>query len=241
MSEPSEPRRPFLLGLRDSIGLPAIGIFAALTGYGVMARNAGFDLFLTLTSVVAVWAMPVLMGFVEMAASGASASLLLVTLFAIAFRNLPMSVSAIPLIREKPGFRWNQVLMAQLLSPTSWVQITVVGRRLEPRERMPYYTGFSLLLLASGILGAWVGYAVTRGMPPVVGLSLLLLTPLFVIMIMATSPKLSSRLALVCGCAGVPLCMHWDKEWGLVLGGLIFGTAGFLIARAIEGRARGRT
>lgn len=236
MSDGDQRRRTFLLGLKDALGLPAVGLIAALSGYGVMARNAGFDLLFALTSVLTVWAMPVLMGFVELVEASASPWLLFVTLLAIAFRNMPMSVSAIPMIREKPGFRLNQLLMAQLLAPTAWVQITVIGRTLKPRERMPYYVGFSLTLLLAGMLGAWMGFSWTQGLPPVVGLSLLMLTPLFVIMIMATSPKLSSRLALVAGGVGVPFFMQWDTDWGLILGGLLCGTLGFLVSRSVRGK-----
>lgn len=228
-------RGSFLLGLRDSAGMPAIGLVAALTGYGVMAREAGFDLVLTLASVLTVWAMPMLMGFAELAAAGSGPVLMLVTLLAIGFRNLPMSVSAIPMIRSGPGFRWSHILMGQLLSPTSWVQITVVGRRLDPAHRMPYYVAFSLMLLTSGLIGAWLGFSATEGVHPAIGLSLLLLTPLFVLCTMATSPKLSSRLALVVGGIGVPVFMQWDNELGLILGGLIFGSLGFAMARLTGG------
>lgn len=238
-SGPKPVRNPFALGLKDSFGLPAIGITGALTGYGVMAREAGFDLLLTLVSVATIWAMPVLMGFAEMVASGASPLLTFITLLAIGFRNMPMSVSAIPMIRRRPGFHWNHIVMAQLLSPTSWVQITVAGRRLEPKDRMPYYVAFSLTLLASSILGAWLGYTVTQGVHPAISLSLLLLTPLFVTCTMATSPKLSSRLALLLGGAGVPMLMQWDSEFGLVIGGLAFGTMGFLAARLFGGKREG--
>lgn len=241
MSNSGRPRHPLFLGLKDSFGLPAIGLVAALTGYGVMAREAGLDALLTLASVATVWAMPPLMGYVELFAAKASPWLVFVTLLAIGFRNLPMSISAIPMIRERPGFRWSQVLMAQLLSPTSWVQITVVGRRLQPADRMPYYVGFSGMLLASGMLGAWIGFAFTQGLHPAIGLSLLLLTPLFVILTMATSPRPSSRLALVIGGAGVPVLMQWDSELGLILGGLACGTAGFALTRAIGAARRDRT
>lgn len=228
-------RRAFLLGLKDSFGLPAIGLVAALTGYGVMARDAGLDLTLTLVSVATVWAMPPLMAFVELLASGSSLWLFFVTLLVISFRNLPMAVSAIPMIREKPGFKWHQILMAQLLSPTSWVQITVVGRTLIPADRMPYYVGYSFMLLFCGMVGAWIGFSWTEGLPPALGLALLLLTPLFVILTMATSPKTSSRIALVLGGVLVPVLMSWDTELGLILGGLAGGTAGFLVTRQFKG------
>lgn len=195
-----------------------------------MAREAGLDFGLTLLSVVSVWAMPALMALVELLAAGGSPWLLFATLFVINFRNLPMSASAIPMIRDRPGFRWHHLLMAQLLSPTSWVQITVIGRTLSPRDRMPYYTGFSLTLLASGLFGAWLGFSWTQALPPAIGLSMLLLTPLFVLLIMSTSPKRSSKLALVAGCVLVPPLMHWDAELGLILGGVGAGTLGYLLS-----------
>lgn len=229
--EQAAPARPFLRGVRDSLGLPAAGLFAALAGYGVLARDAGLDFLLTFVSVVTIWAMPALMAFVELTSAGASPFLVLITLFVINVRNLPMAVSAIPMIRDRPGFRWSQIVMAQLLSPTSWVQISVVGLRLPPTHRMPYYAGFSLMLLTSGLIGAWIGFAHTEGLPRPLGLALLLLTPLFVLFTMATAPRLSSKLALVIGGLMVPQLMVWDPEIGLVLGGVAGGTAGFLLAR----------
>ena len=242
MTKAANPRRHgFILGLKDCLGIPVVGITSALVGYGVMAREAGLDTTLTLISVLTIWAMPVLMGFVELVAAGSSPLLALIALLAIGFRNLPMAVSAMPMIREKPGFRWSQILFAQLLSPTSWVQIIIVGRQLEPASRMPYYMAFSLALLAFGMLGAWIGFALTKSLPTAIGLSLLLLTPMFVSLTMATSPKLSSKLALVLGAIGVPLFMLWDNELGLILGGFVFGTAGFLLARAVERKGHPHT
>lgn len=234
----SSGRSGFVLGLKDSLGIPVVGITSALVGYGVMAREAGLDVTLTLASVLTIWAMPVLMGFAELLAAGSSPLVVLITLLAVGFRNLPMAVSAMPMIRTKPGFRWSQILLAQLLSPTSWVQITVVGRQLQPANRMPYYVGFSLAILVFGLLGTWVGFALTESLPVAIGLSLLLLTPLFVTLTMATSPKLSSLLALVFGGVGVPLCMLWDDELGLILGGFLFGTIGYFAARKVERKAR---
>lgn len=219
------------------MGLPALGVGGALVGYGVMAREAGLDVVLTLLSVATIWAMPVLMGFAALISSAASPILAFITLLAIAFRNMPMAVSAIPMIRDKPGFRWSHIVMAQLLSPTAWVQITVVGRGLDPHDRMPYYVGFSLVLLSSSVFGAWLGHSHTQGLDPAVGLTLLFLTPLFVTMTMATSPKLTSRMAMVTGGIGVPVLMEWHSEWGLIVGGLVFGTLGYVLGRLFQAKA----
>ncbi len=223
-------RRAFFLGLRDSLGLPAIGIVAALSGYGVMARDAGLDLTMAMLSVATIWTMPSLMAYAELLASGTAAWAFFIALLVISIRNLPMAVSAIPVIRARPGFRWHQIMLAQLLSPTAWVQITTVGRTLDPSDRMPYYLGFALTLLAGGLFGTWISHTWASGLHPALGPALLLFTPLFVVLTMATSPKRSSLLALVTGCILVPPLMLYDPEFGLIVGGITAGTIGFVLS-----------
>ncbi len=232
MSE-RKKRHPFLRGLRDSFGLPALGLIAALTGFGVQAREAGLGLDLTFAAVATVWAMPALMSFVELFSAGSSPWLVLLTLLVINVRNLPMVVSVIPVIRSGPGFRWKYLMAAQLLSPTSWVQMMVIGRGLPAGDRLPYYTAFSGTLLSGGMLGTWVGYSWTTGLDPTIGKAFLLLTPLFVFLTMATAPKRSSRIGLIAGSVVVPVFMIWDPEMGLIFGGLFGGTLGFVLGRRL--------
>ena len=224
-------RKAFFLGARDSVGLPSFGITAALSGYGVMARDAGLDLTTTFVAVATIWTMPTLMAFTELLSTGTALWAYFITLLVISFRNLPMALSAMPMIRSRPGFHWHQIIMAQLLSPTAWVQITIVGRTFNPPDRMPYYLGFALALLVYGLLGAWIGHFWAAGFHPALGLALLLVTPMFIILTMATTPKRSSLLALAFGCVLVPLLMFYDPNLGLVAGGLIAGTLGFYLGR----------
>lgn len=227
----SDRRNTILIGARDSVGLPALGIVSALSGYGVMARDAGLDLTITCVSVVTIWAMPSLMAFAELHSGGTALWAFFITLLVIGFRNMPMALSAIPMIRSRPGFHWHHVIMAQLLSPMAWVQITIVGRKFDPVDRMPYYLGFAATLLFYALLGTWIGHSWAAGLHPALGLALLLLTPLFVTLTMATSPKRESLLALAIGCVVVPLLMLYDPDLGLVAGGLIAGTLGYFLGR----------
>lgn len=223
--------RSVWLGARDSLGPPTLGIFAALSGYAVMAREAGLDLTATIVSVATIWTMPALMAYTELLVTGAAVWAFFVALLVISVRNLPMALSAIPIIRRKPGFRWHHLMMAQLLSPTAWVQVTTVGRTIEPADRAPYYLGFASTLLLAGLLGTWIGYTWAARLHPALGVSLLLFTPLYIIFTMMTSRKRSSLLALLAGCMLVPPLMLYNAEFGLIAGGVTAGTIGFLLGR----------
>ena len=56
----------FLRGARDCFGVPALAISAALTGYGVMARDNGLDLSVTVVSVLSLWGLPAMMTYAEL-------------------------------------------------------------------------------------------------------------------------------------------------------------------------------
>jgi len=147
--------------------------------------------------------MPPLMAFVEIFAAGGGPWLIFATIAIINLRTLPMIVSTIPLIRTGHGFRWSQLVWAQLVSPTSWVQINVVGPAMPVDKRTLYFAGFGLLFL----------------------------TPMFVLLAMATAPKFSSQASLVLGCLALPALMAWDPQIGMVVGGVGAGTIGFFMGR----------
>lgn len=225
----------FYTGVRDCFGVPALGLLAALLGYGVQAQASGIGLDITMVSVFAIWAMPVMMTYADTVARDGGPWLMLMAVMIVNLRTLPMVVAALPLIRTGRGFQWSQLIMAQLVSPTSWVQISVIGDQLPPADRRPYFVGFSLTLLAGGAVGAWLGYTQAAAMPLYVLAALLFLTPAFVLLTMATARRFSGHLALVIGGICVPVLMQWSADWGMLIGGVGAGTAGFLIGRRVTG------
>ncbi len=222
---------PFFSGVRDCFGVPALGLTAAVLGYGVQAQASGIGLELTIVSVFAIWAMPVMMTYADTVARDGGPWLMLMAVMIVNLRTLPMVVAALPLIRVGRGFQWSQLVMAQLVSPTSWVQISVIGDQLAPTDRRPYFVGFSLTLLTGGVIGGWLGYTQAAAMPLYVLAALLFLTPAFVLLTMATARRFSGHMALVIGGIFVPVLMEWSADWGMLIGGVGAGTAGFLIGR----------
>mgnify|MGYP004140977487 CR=1 FL=1 len=125
--------------------------------------------------------------------------------------------------------RAKHFLYGQLISPSSWAQLQIKGFKLAPRDREPYFVGFSLLLLAGGVAGAAFGFAYVGDMPQPIALSLLLLPPLFVCMIMTVANGRGDDWAVFLGVVAVPAAMQWSHSWGMLIGGVGAGTAGFMI------------
>lgn len=227
---------PVRAGIRQAAGVPALGLFAALLGYGAMAKSIGLGFGVMWAAVAFVWSMPAIMTFSELAMTDTG---LLVMFGAVLFsnlRNIPMVVTALPLVRTERRLGWNDLAFAQLLSPTVWVHVLVQASAMPAAARRPFFTAFAGTVLVSAMAGAVAGYFGVGDMPAPLATALLLLTPLYLLLIMVSVRRISGYLALALGGLAVPVLMEWSVEWGLAIGGIGAGTLGFALGRMIPAR-----
>lgn len=221
---------PFWAGCKAALGLPATGLFCALAGFGALMEAGGTELWMMIASVVLIWSMPALLTFNELMVTGSGLAAVFVAVLFANSRNIPMVVTALPLVRARPGIRWPEDLaLAQLMSPTTWVHILVIGADVPLAGRRRFFMAFSLTVLSAAILGAIAGYTGVHRLPDEIRPALLLLTPLYLALIMLSVRRLTAYLSLALGAIVVPLLMQWSVEWGLAIGGIGAGTAGFLL------------
>lgn len=234
-------RRAFLTGAREALGVPAAVLGAGFVGYGSLAADAGYSVWMTLAATFAIWALPGQLVLMEMQASGAAiaATVLAVSLSAVRF--FPMTLTLMPQMRDGStrggGKRpvWQFLLAAQLISMTTWA---VAMRRFsesdfqDPESRWHYFLGFSAVCIGSAALFAIVGQLLLVTLPPLARFGLALLTPLyFFVTLVGEARSRSSITALVCG-AGVALGLHVVAPvWSLLGAGFIGGTAAYLLQR----------
>ncbi|MDD9877837.1 MAG: AzlC family ABC transporter permease [Magnetovibrio sp.] len=235
---PRDMPRPLAAGFREALGAPALGLFAALTGYGAMTETVGMDPLVMLASVVLIWSMPALMTFSEVAAAGGGVWVMFVAVTFANLRNIPMVVTALPMVRTEGRLTWKDMALAQLLSPTTWVHILVFSETLPAPARRRYFVAFSATVLVAAVIGAVAGYAVVGELPKPVATALLFLTPVYLLLIIMSVRRLSGYLSLALGAVALPLLMDWSLEWGLALGGLGAGTAGFVLGGGLRRRAK---
>ena len=221
---------PAWAGFKAACGLPAMGLFCALAGFGALTEAGGLPLWMMIASVILIWSMPALMTFNEVMVTAGGLSAMFVAVSFANVRTIPMVVTALPMVRTLPGIRWIADLsLAQLMSPTTWIHILMTGADVPADQRRTYFIVFSITVLAAALAGALVGYYGVNQLPAPIRPALLLLTPLYLTLIMLSVRKRTGYLSLALGAVFVPILMHWSVEWGLAVGGLLTGTAGFFL------------
>jgi len=235
-------RRAFGTGAREALGVPAAVLGAGFLGYGSLAADAGYPVWLTLAATFAIWALPGQLVLMEMQAGGAAVVATVLAVSLSAARFFPMTLTLMPLMRDGSSKRrlWQFLLAAQLVSMTTWA---VAIRRFEDRDledleaRWQYFIGFSAVCIGAAAVCAVIGQLLIGALPPLARFGLALLTPLyFFVTLVGEARSKASITALVCG-AAVALLLHAVAPgWSLLGAGFIGGTAAYLLQRAHANR-----
>lgn len=221
------PRHALRTGVREALGVPAAVLGAGFLGYGSLAGDAGYSIWMTLTATLAIWALPGQLVLMEMHAREAAfaATILAVSLSAVRF--FPMTLTLMPLLRGGSRARrlWQFLLAAQLVSMTTWAVAMRRFDEMAPEARWYYFLGFSAVCIGSAMLFAAIGQLLIGALPPLARFGLALLTPLyFFVTLVGEAQTRIAITALVCG-AAVALVLHvYAPAWSLLGAGFIGGT-----------------
>jgi predicted branched-subunit amino acid permease len=228
--------RSIRFGIREGFGVPGIVLGASFVGFGSLVRESGMSLPFGLVSTATGWALPGQLAMIEL--YGAGASLLAIAL-AVALTNarlLPMTITAMSLLRHPrhaPALYW---LAAHLIAATGWAQLFRRAPILLPENRLAYYFGLTGTLWVITLIATAIGWELAGRVPHPVTLGLVFLNPIYFLLLFAADLASRPRLmALVFGAALGPVVITTD--WGLLLCGLIAGSLAFALDRA---RARRR-
>ena len=87
-------------GMRCALGIPGVSIFGTMLGFAAIAREAGFDLSMTLATTFLVWGMPGQVAMVTLHAAGASALVIFTAVALANMRMLLMTVSGMAIMGQ---------------------------------------------------------------------------------------------------------------------------------------------
>jgi predicted branched-subunit amino acid permease len=226
------PSAAFRAGARESFGVPSAVLGAGYFGFGALALESGFSLWLALLSTATIWALPGQLALVELHTIGASALVIVPAVMLTSARFLPMTMALMPVIRDRRHSRYRLYPAVHLLAMTGWTAAMRRCPELPLPQRLPYFVGFALVnwlvCLACTIFGYWV----SGSLPHAVKLGLVFLTPVYFILIL--SGDVRHRLiilALAGGALAGPLIHLWTPQWSVLLGGLVGGSMAYLAYR----------
>lgn len=224
-------------GLLDSLRGPFYVLGASYLGFGSMIRESGWTLDAGLLSTLLAWALPGQVTMVELQVSGASLAVIFVAVSLANVRLMPMVVSILPVLGGAALPRWRLYLAAYLVAVTGWAMAMVRCPDLPRPMRWPYFIAAASSLWLASMIGTALGFVVAGLVPKVVSLGLVFLNPIYFMLLFATDLHQRQRvLALGLGAAlSVPAHLL-SPNWGLLLAGLVGGTAAVLLDRGSSRR-----
>ena len=165
LSSPPTAAATFRFGLREALGAPGMIMGASFVGFGSLVRESGLSLPFGLVSSATGWALPGQLALMEL--YGAGAGLLAITL-AVALANarlLPMSITAMPLMRHPRHASILYWIGAHFIAATGWAQLMRRAPMLRPEHRLTYHFGFTTTLWVLSLICTAIGWVLAGQVP----------------------------------------------------------------------------
>lgn len=223
-------------GLREGLGTPAMVLAAGYLGYGALAADAGLSMTTMMLSTAVIWALPGQLILVEMNGAAAPLAAILLAVSLSAIRFLPMTVSLLPVLAPERRRRPALYATAHLISMAGWVAAMRRAPELPEPERLPYFVAYAAALWSVSIAATGLGWLVADALPPVTRSAFVFMNPVYFLLIMLGDARSRlMQLSLAAGALAGPLVYLIAPQWSVLAGGLLGGTAAFLIHRWLAG------
>ena len=102
MKELKTNQQAVFTGIRNAIGVPALLLFSAMTGFGSLAQEQGLSLYISILSTVLIWGMPGQVVHVELYGLGAPLIAVVLGVAGANARFMPMTLSMMPVFADSP-------------------------------------------------------------------------------------------------------------------------------------------
>lgn len=219
-------------GVFEAAHVPMLIMGASFLGFGSMIKNMDWSLWHAIYSTLSTWALPGQIAMAEMAAQGAPLMAIVLAVFFINARLLPMVASLLPQVRREGMPTWGYYLGAMLIAATSWVGTMRRLPDLAPDQRFAFMVGYGLLLYTGSPLFTAAGYFLAGHVPEAVALGLVYLNPLyFMVLFLVDLRSRTKVIALIFGTVLGPATYLFFPDWSLITTGLIGGTVAWLLGR----------
>jgi predicted branched-subunit amino acid permease len=226
----ASPRAAMLGGARDALGMPVLGLASTQIGFAAIARDAGWDIWVTAASTAFIWAVPAQVLIVELYTAGTAIAVILLGVAVVNMRFLPMSAALMPHLAAGGVSRGRLLYAANFIAILNWAYSMRRCPALPADQRIPYFLGFGYTILACGVPATVIGYVLAGTLPEAVTLGLVALPPIFFgLVFISGAGRAAEGWALVLGAVAGPLFHLASRDWGLMIAGIAAGSAAFAI------------
>ncbi len=214
-------------------GAPALALGATFFAYGTQTKIAGFSVLEAWLAPAVIYTIPGQLIVVEQAALAASWLSVLLSVFLVNTRLLPMTMAVMPHIKSR--YLLVNIVNAHFVALTTWLGFLNALPQLKAHpqlSRSTFYFIFGGLLWCIAWSAALLGYFSKDFMSPEWQLALVYVNPLyFLLLIWEQTQQPANMLPIVLGAVLLPPLALWNAEWSILIAGLIGGTLAFWLRR----------
>ena len=218
-------------GIADGINIPGFALGSTMTGFAVIAKEAGFDFWMVVATTASVWGLPGQVAFASLYATGASLMLIFVAVTLANMRMMLMVISAADILqlstRNLP--LWRRVVMMHFLAITSWAQIGQMQQKYNAEQLLPYYIGFALTIFSFGMTGTIAGFFFDDLIPPALLRIIIFVTPIYILLLVINARHTLNKIAVVIGGSLCPFFYLVFGSWSVLVSGLVGGSLATLL------------
>lgn len=227
---PLSPLEALRFGIRVGAAVPSIVLFATALGFGVLARDTGFDLSHALFMSGAMFAMPNQVMLIDQLSRNETLAITALAVALTAMRLLPMTVTLSPLLDRPRRSLGVDIALSHLVTISTWLEGNRHLPALAGEARVPFFVGVGITVFVSMMTGTALGYMAAAYFPQAIVTALLFATPVyFFLSLVATSRLRADFVAVGAGAALIPVA-HWIAPGFDLLGaGIAGGTLAFLV------------
>lgn len=220
---------PIKLGIKYSLGIPAIGLGLSMFTFGAFLKSSGFTIFQSFSSTFFAFALPGQFVMADILIAGGS---ILNIFFAVLLTNarlFPMTINLIPIIYNKEVSKWKYFIVSHLIAVTAWINMFAVYKSIKKNDRFEFFVGLGGSLWMTSVLFTILGYVCSDLIDNKILLGLVFFNPLY-FLIMTLSNIVNKKLITVFFLSAFlgPLLNYINTNWGILLAGFISGTIGFV-------------
>ncbi|GEA15661.1 MAG: hypothetical protein PWR22_1399 [Moorella sp. (in: firmicutes)] len=213
-------------GVRAALPI-VLGYLPLGFAYGVLAREAGFNLWETVLMSVLLYAGSGQFIAVSMFGSGVAAAAIIFTVFLVNLRHLLFSASLVPHLRRfRPGAL--ALLAAEITDETFAVAINHYSNH---EAHLPYHFGLNLAAHFSWVLASLLGGLAGNlmGDPARFGFNFALPAMFIILLVMQLKDKKTIIVATLAALFSVVFALLWPGSWNIILATVIAATLGVIL------------
>lgn len=221
-----------LKGAAAALGPPGLILMVTFFAFGTFLGSLGYPLLIGLGLTLSTFAIPSQIVLIDELSRGTGIVAATLAASLTAVRLLPMTMSLVPVLKGSKTRNWQLYALCHFNSVTIWLQAQKSLRTIRRDDRPVFFIGLCLCLLILTSTTTIIGYYAAHLLPPILLAAALLVTPVyFFLSLFGTASSHADKLAFLFGAVlAIPL-MYLAPDLALVGGGVIGGTAAWLLGR----------